>query len=345
MTGMDQAKNHPSSLFQMQRGESYGRCATSLVRKKRDAPAFITLPEFNLNCDGKSTETIRKALSVLTNGTPPFCPSSVIENSWKDKMFDSSFDANSVSTASLSSASSISCADEGMDIDTDQESEIPNTSLTPDALFIVQGKEFPCHAQLLSKHAQPLHQILCMEGVMERKTKKQRASSSRRDQLEIEDGLQAWSSQSGIMVVRLSNDVDTDYFESFMEFLYTKKINLRLPADYQEDSEEEDPWLTNEEDIIDNDDVNENDEDYIRLQTLSPSHNDDAMKISPLKFLQGFFSFADHFDCKSLKSAIEDKIYDEFLYSFTAKELFDWAAQNKCTFLTEKAKEKLQKES
>ena len=338
MTGMNQSKNIPSSLFHLQQGEPYDQSA---IGKKRDAPLFITLPEVNINIEAKTTETIRKALTVLTNGKLPFHRSNKNQKDWKDMSFNSCNDSNSVSTASISSASSISSTGEEFDIDTYQESEISITSLIPDALFIVQGKEFPCHAQLLSIQAEPLHEILSRDGVLERKTKKQRASSSRRDQSEGEDQLQAWSSPSGITVVRLPNDVDPDCFESFMEFLYTKEINLRLPEDYH--GEEEDPWLMDEEDIIDSDDGNEEDESDIQLLALSSSKDDEATAITPLKFLQDFFSFADRFGCNSLKNAIENKIYDEFLFSFTAKELLQWADQNNCNFLKEKAKEKLPK--
>jgi len=338
---MNQSKNTPSSLFNLQRGEPHDQSVTNFSSKKRETSVIFTLPEFNINTDEKPIQTIQKALSVLKNGRL-FLHRSRINQ--KDETFNFVYDSNSVSTASTSSVSSISSAGDESDIDTNQEKEVPITSLTPDTLFIVQGKEFPCHAQLLSEQARPLHDILSRDGVLERKTKKQRASSSSLpDKTEGEDQMQTLSSPSGITVVRLPNNVEADYFEFFMEFLYTKEINLRLLEGYQEGCEEDDPWLMDEEEIIDDDDSNEDDENDLQLLALSPSEDDESTGLTALKLLQGFFSFASSIGCTSLKAAIENKIYDEFLFSFTAKDLLLWADQNDCTFLKEKAKEKLPK--
>jgi len=346
MTRINQSKNNLTSLFNLQRGVPYDQSAVFLVGKKRDSPMFQSLPEFNTDAvDGKPTETIRKALSVLANRKLPPHPSIVNQNDKKYetlKLCSDASDASSVSTAPTSSESSISSVYEESDMETDQESEVPITSLTPDALFIVQGREFPCHVKILLREARPLYDIIFRDGSLERKTKKQRSSSSQRDQPEGHQS-QEWSSPSGITVVRLPNYVDSDHFEVLIEFLYTKEIRLKLPEGYQEDSEEEDPWLIDEEDIFDDDDDDDDDEHLIGLSSSKDMEGILTATSTPLKFLQESFSFADRFGCTSLKTAIENKIYDEFLFSFTAIELFNWAEQNRCTYLKEKAKEKIPK--
>lgn len=338
MTGIKQTPMIPSSLFHLQRTEPCDQDLTSLVGKKRDSHTFQSLSEFKyVAVNEKPTDTIRKALSVLANSRFPFNPRSVNQNKMEDEMNKFNLDDSSDVTAPLSSASSIYSVDEDSDMETDLEREVPITSLTPDALFIVHGKEYPCHVQILLKEARPLYDILSTHGSLERKTKKQRPPSSQRDQRAYKS--HEWSSPSGITVVRLPNDIDSDHFEVLIEFLYTKEIRLKLPEGYQEDSEEEDPWLMDEEDIFDDEEDNEN-----HLIGISSSQDmEGASTATPLKFLQDSYSFADRFGCASLKTAIENKIYDEFLFSFTAKELFNWAGQNQCTFLREKAKEKLSK--
>lgn len=341
---MDELKNIFSSPLQLLGEGPDDQGVTSLVRKKSNSHVFSTLSDFNIKCNVKPSETISKALSVLENGKLRFHRSNSKHNDWQDTKLNSFSDSLTVSTAPTSSVTSICTVDEESEMDTDQESEIPITSLAPDALFIVQGKEFPCHAQLLLNQARPLHEILSKDGVLERKSKKQRVSSSRKDQADGECHSQEWSSSSGITVVRLPNDVDADHFELLMEFLYKKEINLNMVECYQVDGEEDDPWLMDEEDILDDyDEENDDDQNDINLSALYSSQEDEATRITPLKFLQESFLFADHYGCHSLKTAIENKIYDEFLFSFTAKGLFEWADQNKCTYLKQKAEEKIPK--
>jgi hypothetical protein len=327
----------PSTLFDLQRWEPQDETVTSVDGQKRDASFFLTVPEFIDSADQQPNETIRKALSVLAKAQISFRPNIIIHRDQEVISLTSTCDVVSVSSASTSYT-----RDEESDMEPDQENEDCITCLPPDTLFIVQGKDFPCHANLLSKEALPLLDILSRDGVLERKTKKRRGSSSSQDQALGEQSQaqsQAWSSPSGITVVRLPNDVDSDFFQVLMEFLYTKEIRLKLPEGYLEDDEEDDPWLMDKEDVFEDD---QDDENVGHLLDLSSSLDEDATaSAAPLKFLQGAFLLADRFGCTSLKNAIENKIYDEFLFSFTAKELFIWADQNKCVCLKQKAMDKL----
>jgi len=329
MTGRTKAFMIPSTLFDLQRLEPQDEMINFVVGQKRDASFFLTLPESIDSADEQSTETIRKALSVLAKAQITFRPN-IISHKIDEKLSH----ASTCDVVSVSSASTSSCTrDEESDMEIDHENEDCITCLPPDALFIVQGKEFPCHADILSKEALPLFDILSRDGVLERKTKKQRTSSSSEEQS------QAWSSPSGITVARLPNDVDSDLFQVLMEFLYTKEIRLKLPEGYYEDDEEDDPWLMDKEDTFEDD---EDEESIGHLLDFSSSHDEDAAaSAAPLKLLQEAFLLADRFGCTSLKNVIENKLYDEFLFSFTAKELFVWADENKLVFLKQKAMDKL----
>lgn len=326
ITAMTKTNMIPSSLFDLQGGEPQDQRV-----RKRDSSFFMTFHEFSIgNADGKPKTNIRKALSVLSKAQTPFRHNSLSHNDRKEIPKCSS-DALSVCTASTSST-----GDEESDMENDPNNKVPITLLPPpDALFIVQGMEFPCHTKFLSKEARPLLDILSRDGVLERKTKRQRTSPSR-DQSEEQQ--QSWSSPSGITVARLSNDVDVDFFEIFMEFLYTKEIRLKLPEEHHEEDEEFDPWLDTE-DVFDDDGDNE---DAGHLLDLPVPQDAEAIVTStPLELLQGSFLLADRFGCTSLKNAIENKLYDEFLFSFMAKELYTWADQNKCAYLKEKAMAKI----
>jgi len=337
MTGRTETKLIPSSLFDLQRWEPSDESCNSDRGKKRDASFFLTLPELDVDSDHeKPTETIRKALSVLACAQSPFRSFNTNHKDRKEIAAKSVSDASSVTTVSTSSM-----RDEESDLESDHDNEVPITSLPPDALFIVQGTEYPCHVELLSKEARPLVDILSRHGVLERKTKKQRTSSPSQDPEEGEERPQAWSSSSGITVARLPNDVDSDFFRVLMEFLYTKEIRLKLPEGYHEDVEEEDPWLKDEEDILYDNEEEEVDDVAHLIGSLSPSNEGPTTGAAPLEFLQGSFALANRFGCTSLKKAIEHKLYDEFLFSCTAKELFAWADENKCAYLKQQAKDKL----
>jgi len=292
-----------------------------------------TVPEFEFdNVDVKPTDTIRKALTILANAPNPFGLNLLCHKGPEDILPKFASDATSVSTASTSFS-----RDEESDIEIDQhENDVLISDFPPDALFIVQGREFPCHKSLISEEARPLFDILLRDGVLERKAKKQRMSSSSRYQSEGEDFPQTWSTPSGIIVAQLSNDFDSDFFQVLMEFLYTQEIRMKLPEGYHEDDQEVDPWL-DKEDIFDDDE----EEDFDQLLNLTPSMDDETDTTAPLKFLQGCFSLADRFGCTAFKKAIEIKLYDEYLFSFTAKELFIWADENNCSYLKQKAMERL----
>lgn len=329
MTGGTKAKMIPSTLFDLQPLEPQDETINSVVGQKRDVSLFLTVPEFIDSADEQPIETIRKALSVLAKAQITFRPNIISHKIGENIPLTSTCDFLSVSSASTSSCT----RDEESDMETDHENEDCITCLPPDALFIVQGKEFPCHADLLSKKSLPLFDILSRDGVLERKTKKQRTSSSSEEQS------LAWSSPSGITVVRLPNDVDSDLFQVLMEFLYTKEIRLKLPEGYHENDEEDDPWLMDKEDTFEDYEDEESIENL--LDILSSDDEDATASAAPLKLLQEAFLLADRFGCTPLKNAIENKLYDEFLFSFTAKELFVWADENKLVYLKQKAMDKL----
>lgn len=343
------------SLFKIEADKSQ----KNIVGKKRDASsAILHFSDLDIQCrssksgdgDGnmtmnnEETYTIRKALSVLANS--PVCFSTQ-ERTHEDRTVTtkkSTPDSLSVSTASTSPMVEES-SDEESETDNFLENKFSITSLPPpDSLFVLQGKDFPCHAKLLRTEARPLLDILSRDGMLQRKTKKQCLSSCSRSRSRVEQQ-EAWSSLSGITVARLPDDIDSDSFNSFMQFLYTKEI--RIPQeevvveeeDFDEDDEQGDPWLTEKEDILTDDDEFE---DFNGMVDFSHSQDDDdaTNSATPLKYLQRLFLLAGHFGCVSLKNAIEFKLYDEFLFSFTANELFIWADQNGCAFLRDKAMEK-----
>lgn len=307
--------------------------------QKRGGPFLLKFPNFRAHGPSDCTspvETIRKALSVVAKPQIPGFTDNIKRKAIKETTRKSTSDARSVSTASTASV-----REEESDIDSDHEEGVPITELPPDALFVIKDREFPCHTKLLTKAAPPLFDLLSRNGVIERKTKRQRTSSSKVDESHQSDNkAQPWSSSSGITVVRLSDDVHPDFFESLMEYLYMKEVRVKLPEDFQEDSQEDDPWLMGGEDIVD-DDFGWEEEDESDDQPDPTVDCQPKMSLSPLQFLQGSFSLADRFGCPSFKRAIEHKIYDELLFSFTAKELYAWADGNDCAFLKQKASEKL----
>lgn len=326
----------PSSLFNIQRWDpQHDERAARLVGRKRGSSFLLNLPNLDIDLPNEGpTETIRKALTVLSNAQVPFLSNNL------DCKESEEIDLKPLSDAlSVSTASTASMREELSDIEIDNEDEVPITSLPPDALFIVEGREFPCHTKLLSKEARPLLDILSRDGAIERKTKRRRTSSSSQDQ---QDGVdEPWSTPSGITVARLSDHTKADFFEVLMEFLYTTEIRMKLPEGFHEDDQQDDPWLFGNEDIFDDFEEDENGEVPSDLLHSSSEDESIASQTTPLKFLQGAFSVADRFGCASLKSSIEHKIYDEFLFSFTAKDLVTWADQNGCAFLKEKAMDKL----
>ncbi len=320
----------PASLFVSERWEQQGRkrCG-SFLRNFPDLRALGT-SEYTT-----PVETIRKALHVME--TPPIrVPSNRRKNEESKKTArQCPSDALSVSTASTALIQ-----EEESDIDSEYEVEAPIIA-PPDALFIIKDREFPCHTKLLSKATPPLFDLLSRNGAIERKSKRQRTSFTAQDENQGDTKAQPWSSPTGITVVRLSDDgVDPDFFEALMEFLYTKEVRVKLPEDFDEDSREDDPWLMGDEDLVD-DFCSWEEEDNNGEQTNITSDYESEASVTPLQFLQGSFALADRFGCHSFKQAIEHKIYEELLFSFTAKELYTWAKENKCAFLRQKASEKL----
>ena len=329
----------PARLFGSERWEQLEGRVIPAGGPKRGGSFLLNFPDFRPHGTGECTtpvETICKALSVMATPQIPVPTKNLKNEPLKKATRKHPSDALSVSTASTASV-----REEESDIDSDHEEEVPITTLPPDALFIIKDKEFPCHEKLLSKAAPPLFDLLSRNGVIERKSKRQRTSSAPEDENLSDNVAQPWSSPSGITVVRISDDgVHPDFFEALMEFLYTKEVRVKLPEDFDEDSQQEDPWLMGDEEIVD-DDVGWEQEDNNDDQTNVLGDCEFKASVAPLQFLQGSFALADRFGCHSFKQAIEHKIYDELLFSFTAKELYAWANENKCAFLRQKASEKL----
>lgn len=320
--------------------EQLNRSAIPARVQKRDGPFLMNLPDFRAQCTDECTstvETIRQALAAMAKPQIPALADNIKPKPLKETTRKCPSDARSVSTASTASI-----REEESDIDSDHDDDVPVTALPPDALFVIKGREFPCHTKLLSKAAPPLLDLLSRNGAIERRTKRQRTSSSAVDENQGDNNAQPWSSPSGITVVRLSDDVHPNFFEALMEFLYMKEVRVKLPEDFHEDPQEDDPWLMGGEDLVDNEFGWEEEDDDDEQHNLSVECQSKA-SMSPLQFLQGAFSLADRFGCSSFKTAIEHKIYDELLFSFTSKELYAWADENNCAFLKQKASEKLPK--
>jgi len=284
-------------------------------------------------------------------------------------------DSDSISVSSTSTTSSIlsgegdgydSNDEDESESDTEKEEEVPTTSLPPpDALFVVQGADFPCHTHVLLKEAPPLYDILSRDGVLERKTKRQRTTSDssastsasnstlqlhETQQLQThQEQEQAWSSPSGITVARLSDGIDSNSFRVIMEYLYLGEIKLQMQEEDEIEGEIEDPWLADGERMVDGNDLfagcdSDAEEffgDDFSVMEFPTAAKPQEAEQSPMKFLQGVFVLAEQFGCVSLKQAIETKLYDEFLFAFTAEELHKWAEEHKCSLLKEKAREKL----
>ena len=185
------------------------------------------------------------------------------------------------------------------------ETFVPELEL-PDATFIVEGIDFPCHTKLLNKRCPLLHEIVAVHGVPRRLSKKQRRIIQPLTQLVQRPTGVSQQLPSTTMVVELRN-VENRVFRALLEFLYTQHIPSELY------------WST-----ID-------DEESAQDQTL----------YCAMRFLQKLLIAADRYDLVALKHEIEYRLYDEFLYSFTAAELFVWADSHSCAFLKEKAMDRI----
>lgn len=134
-------------------------------------------------------------------------------------------------------------------------------------------------------------------------------------------------------------NVDPSIFRTILEFLYSNE----LPSGwYWDDEEEEDSSMVTDDEVFDNED-----EDYNHV-TFEESHSktESYKTLSfAMDFLQRLLITAGRFGIVSLKHKIEHRLYDEFLYTFTAAELFVWADTNSCAFLKEKSMDRICKKS
>ena len=177
--------------------------------------------------------------------------------------------------------------------------------------------------------ARSLRDILSRDGVLERKTKKRWTLEE-----DLQDE-QAWFSPSGIMVAKIP-DIDPSIFQVMIEFLYTNEISFDVSEDHEDEG---DPWLIEHEEEIFNDDKYFSDDDNAKQVDIpSPEESSES---TPMKFIQKLFVLADELGCTVLKHAVEDKLYDEYLYSFTAEEVVVWADSHSCAFLKEKVMDKI----
>ncbi|VEU43117.1 unnamed protein product [Pseudo-nitzschia multistriata] len=362
----------PSTLFDLEALERDGQeleyhREISLVTLKRDASAIQPTPYFGIVNENNpidtssnvcySTVALRKALRVVDSKGPLHLQNDHEATLAETKIPKSNkSDYVSVSTASTTcSISGESTYEDESDTEQDEE-EVPITSSPPDALFIVQGAEFPCHTKMLLKESRPLLDILSRDGSLERKVKKRRTGSQNpaHDQDQRQDQTQlAWSSPSGITVVRLPNDINSSYFQVIMEYLYTKEIKLGIHDEQIGGENVEDAWLVDGENVLEGtrlvfdsdeetelsecfDDVFVSGDPIFTTRQDTPQSEDSLMNN-----LQGVFLLAEQFGCVSAKQAIEAKLYDECLFAFTAEELLKWADEHNCAFLKEKAMDKL----
>lgn len=94
---------------------------------------------------------------------------------------------------------------------------------------------------------------------------------------------------------------------------------------WEDEDEDEDDEEHEEDDDNDNDnDDCENEEgDFIERPKKLQKVEDSYQPIyHPVRSLQRLLIVADQFSCQSLNHAIEYKLYDKYLYSFTSVELF-----------------------
>ena len=178
----------------------------------------------------------------------------------------------------------------------------------PDLIFLVEGIEFPCHAKLLSDKCRVLHDIAFSRRFDERLSK--RLKSSHNTGMSTEE-----YTKPAKTIIELYT-IKPRIFLAMLEFLYTGELPDELYCGDQ---------------LCDEPNTNQQSQD----QTLD----------TPMKFLQQLLIVADRFLMIPLKHAIEYKLYDEFLYSFTASELFVWADSHSCAFLKEKAMDRICKKN
>jgi hypothetical protein len=198
-----------------------------------------------------------------------------------------------------------------------------------DAVFVVEGIQFPCHTKVLSKRCQMLCDILSVDGDFERNIRKQRTQAK-----EQESALLSSSPTAMMAVAELSN-VDPGTFRALLQFLYTGNV------DCWEDEDEEEEDEDDEEDDDDDDCESEEGHSIERPRKLQKVEDSYRPIYHPMISLQRLLIVADQFSCQSLKHAIEYKLYDEYLYSFTSVELFVWADSHSCALLKEKAMDRI----
>jgi len=241
------------------------------------------------------------------------------------------------SSLSSSSSSSSSLDDETLLVSTKKPDKYQDKDQSiesifqepPDVTFVVEGIEFPCHLKILSKRCVILHDLVSVHGIQQRLSKKQRTLTQTQEkaQTQAQERKSMSSSQLMITVTELRN-VEHEIFRALLEFLYTNEIP---GACYWGDKQEEYFSPSKKADHVDCDQCPE-------LSRERPIYH-------AMGFLQRLLVAADRFHMVALKHEIENKIYDEFLYSFTSAELFVWADSHSCAFLKEKAMDRICKKS
>ena len=192
----------------------------------------------------------------------------------------------------------------------------------PDVIFVVDEVQFPCHQKLLSNRCPILYDILLINGVQQMIPKKYRASP------QIKTKEEEKSTLSTMITISELRDVEIDIFRALLEYLYTNE----LPEVFYWGDRPDDNLFSSGKDYLEDCDPCY---EQCREQSIY-----DAMG-----FLQKLLIAADRFHMVTLKHEIEYKIYDEFLYSFTAIELFVWADSHSCALLKEKAMDRLCRKS
>jgi hypothetical protein len=238
----------------------------------------------------------------------------------------------------------------------------------PDAMFIVKGIEFPCHTQILTQRkCYKLLDLLAFDGI-ESSIQQQNSNKKQKREHDPQD-----ETRRAVTVVEIFYDrFDPDIFHAFMEFLYSNEISNKNnnesycsddnDQDQEEEEEEENSSLPCEVHFSYDDDVAKEDLDWdddddgdnhevsqdSQQQQQQQEEQEQEQHIhslhSEMKFLQKLCEFAIQYDCIDCKLATEYRIYDEYLYVFTAHELYVWADKtNNCFFLKEMASKKINK--
>jgi hypothetical protein len=238
----------------------------------------------------------------------------------------------------------------------------------PDAMFIVKGIEFPCHTQILTQRkCYKLLDLLAFDGI-ESSIQQQNSNKKQKREHDPQD-----ETRRAVTVVEIFYDrFDPDIFHAFMEFLYSNEIPNKNnnesycsddnDQDQEEEEEEENSSLPCEVHFSYDDDVAKEDLDWdddddgdnhevsqdSQQQQQQQEEQEQEQHIhslhSEMKFLQKLCEFAIQYDCIDCKLATEYRIYDEYLYVFTAHELYVWADKtNNCFFLKEMASKKINK--